>query len=62
MFKHDCKVKGHKYEARYDLIPPVNIDSIEGDSYSITEFIKSVSKKIYIYDICVKCGNVIKRG
>jgi len=51
----------HKFEARYDLKhPPCNITS-ERPRFDNT-FADNFYEKHYVHDICVKCGNVIKRG
>lgn len=54
-------LRGHKFEARYDRrlgnIPPTFKGY--GDAAEILEKFREV---IYVHDICVRCGAVVKRG
>lgn len=59
MFK-SCKDGVHKYEPRYDMQPPNRIGDYEGCASGLEDTIKALTKKIYVHDICVKCGNIIK--
>ena len=52
--------KKNKFKPRYDYIFPEwfsRISSIKGNS----EQLKVLKEKIYIYDICIRCGKIIKR-
>ncbi|HDR9497071.1 TPA: hypothetical protein QDC06_000258 [Burkholderia cepacia] len=55
-------IGGCKFEARYDKIPPSDslVDAVSW-SFSAQEIIASATKKIYIADVCTRCGKVIKR-
>ena len=60
----DCK---HKFKPRYDEIystPLVDMgDSISsGASIPCWMAESYLLKKIYVHDVCVKCGTVAKRG
>lgn len=60
LFPHNCEKDGHRFEARYDEIPI-------GGSLSgcwpdqAVEIIKANTKKIYVKDICTRCGKEIGR-
>jgi hypothetical protein len=53
----NCK---HKFEPRYDEILPAEINF--GGGYGGRTFIEALKTKKYIYDICVRCGKIIKRN
>lgn len=47
----------HKFEARYTtIIKP----GLRYDGDIDVEFIEALKDKIYIHDICIKCGKIIK--
>jgi len=58
-----------EFEPRYDLVRsegkwPINVDDAEFSSIdAMVKFMRETQKleKIYIHDICVKCGAVVKR-
>jgi len=56
---HGCLDNGpHNFEARYDIRFPPHLANIRtGDK----EVVEAFKEKIYIHDICTKCGAVVKR-
>lgn len=53
-----CKSwRGHKFEARYDTEPVI----YESERYGDSAFSDTASKKTYVHDICVRCGQVVQR-
>ncbi len=48
----------HQYEPRYDLILPDKRDTFWETTLGVTETLKN---KIYVMDICTRCGNQVKR-
>lgn len=63
MFRRDCKTHGHKFEARYDETggkSPLDTFWIS-NTVSGKDWEKIISKKTYVHDICVRCGEVKKR-
>ena len=65
-FFKSCEDNVHKFEARYDERD--NGKSVKfGEScgYSIGELANAIKKAstylIYVHDICVRCGKIIKR-
>ena len=48
----------HKYQPRYDLVWPNN-RQIEGRGNA--DYVNAFKNKIYVYDICVKCGHIVQR-
>ena len=57
-----CERKGHKFEARYDE-KPSGIESggcsVEGPF--VDKLLDILVLRIYVHDICISCGKVIKR-
>lgn len=56
--------KIHRFESRYNYGPSTlsrrnNITAADTDE--IFEIIEASRSKTYIYDICVKCGKIIKK-
>ncbi len=60
MFSHDCTVKGHRYQGRYDEHPHKGDLDFKGgvDPAALRELIVT---RTYVHDICVKCGKTISR-
>ena len=64
----DCQELGHKFEPRYNEVWPDGMESAsiqsihfdgttnEGSQYTIA----ACKNKIYIHDICVRCGEIVK--
>lgn len=59
LFK-SCEDGKHKYEARYDLRLPTNLKKISAVEGPIEELIEASKELIYVHDICIKCGKIIK--
>ena len=56
MTTKECK---HKYEARYTEEPLMDKVEYEG-AISSKQLRELMIRKVYIHDICVKCGNTVK--
>ncbi len=63
----ECDSSKHKFQPRYDefwstiteeTLKRKDLISMEGSASMDKPYLKS---KVYIHDICVKCGAVIKR-
>lgn len=59
LFSRKCGIYNHNFKARYSTIPP-NIHGPKFSGFGFEEFIDLLSKKIYVHDICTKCGHIIK--
>lgn len=57
---HDCKVHGHRFEARYDEQPNPAIVSLKGGS--AREQREMAVLNLYVLDICVRCGETRSRS
>lgn len=65
----DCKKGIHKFESRYDIIPPEAGDLIDSKSElydeesveGLVKVIKSLTQERYVADVCVKCGKMVMR-
>lgn len=51
-----CKPHKHKFQARYDQEPPQILDRFKGSPSAFCQMIKALTRKIYVKDICIKCG------
>ncbi len=51
--------KRHQYKPRYDLIMPFG--ELQNFKGSVTAF-EAMKNKIYVRDICVRCGHTVERG
>lgn len=62
LFGHDCNQDGHRYEARYDSGVPT-LKNVRGayEADQITQIIEASRVKTYVYDICTRCGHILKR-
>lgn len=55
-----CSDGAHKFEARYDEKPGnVEIRSVRG--VSAADLRELMLLRVYVHDICVKCGKVVTR-
>jgi len=62
MFTYDCQKKGHKLEARYDLImPPQMSEEMLDEIMCLARDVSELKNKIYVRDVCTKCGFTISR-
>lgn len=53
---------GHRYRPRYDEIPQlVEVRNVRSDQ-GMAEIIRANTKRVYVADICERCGDVIKRS
>lgn len=61
MFNHNCDKHGHKFEARYNIIPPSaeSLGGVNGTAGGVALFIEKLTKEEYIHDICTKCGKIV---
>lgn len=55
-----CDLIGHKYQSRYDYGAPTGV--IRGAVDDPMLLIEASKPKTYVHDICVRCGNVIKKS
>ncbi|KWN80852.1 hypothetical protein WM24_23740 [Burkholderia ubonensis] len=53
-------IGGCKFEVRYDLIPLAARTDLLAPYQSIME-IEARTKRIYVADVCTRCGKVVKR-
>lgn len=61
-FFSGCDEGVHRFEPRYDHYPPEGkLGSMEGSEYAITSIIETLTKKVYIKDVCCRCGKEIAR-
>ena len=55
----------HRFEARYDEEMPADMADVMKEIIKnnewLPELIKNFKKRIYVHDICTKCGAVVKR-
>lgn len=59
--RHDCAVHGHRFEARYDEVPLNEGAALKGaTNYEIADLRLFYIRKVYVYDICTRCGQVVK--
>ena len=58
MFGKGCKDGVHKFEARFDRIP---INQTVEQLFWQSPLWDQPVKKIYVHDICVRCGKAVKR-
>lgn len=54
---HKCGESNHRFEPRYDRIPPEQIQT-SALIFNEEEFIQAQIKRVYICDVCVRCGKV----
>jgi len=60
MFKHDCKIHGHRFEPRYSEEPSgYTFSGMRGVSASALRDLLVVKR--YIHDVCVKCGQIAEK-
>jgi hypothetical protein len=54
---------GHKYEARYEIIPPSHdaMNGMDTTIYGMEQYLKALTKRVYLRDICVRCGHVVEK-
>jgi len=56
----NCRLDGsHQFEPRYDEVLPSVADTF---FQTITGPADAIKNKIYVMDVCVKCGEQIKRS
>lgn len=51
-----CGDYNHRFQPRYNTIPPNADIEVKGSSYACIEYIKALTKSVYVHDVCVKCG------
>ena len=64
---YNCtSIFGHKFEPRYEL-SSANVNWVkqlgleECSEYFMKEMTEKMRNKIYIHDICAKCGHIVKK-
>ncbi len=50
----------HKFEPRYDEVPVGDL-KIESSSVSTEALRMLLTRKVYVCDVCVQCGAVVRR-
>jgi len=61
--KRDCTRDGHKFEPRYD-VEPGRLRLHEGGDIShaaLEMLIEAATKRTYVCDICVYCGQIVQK-
>jgi hypothetical protein len=64
MSKSCTSVMGHKYEARYDEVPNELMNGRKmqfGHGYETHAIRELLIVRVYVQDVCVRCGDVIPR-
>lgn len=51
-------IGGCKFEPRYDLVP-MNMERAWG--YDVARMIEASKSRVYVADVCVRCGKQVKR-
>ena len=56
----------HKFQPRYDEKWTTVIEELADKHHTMTQghasaMVPYVKERIYIYDICIKCGQIVKR-
>lgn len=60
--KHDCMKHGHRFEERFDSQPSnKGIELERGTNEALRIVTEHNTIKTYVQDICVRCGDVVKR-
>jgi len=54
------RVLGHRYRPRFDEGEPA-ISKVEGSPMEAMALIEASKPLTYVYDICTRCGRVIRR-
>ena len=60
--KNRCDKENHKLEPRYDEIPMPQPGGFEITNCSLEQVRRLLIRKVYVHDICVRCGKVVRRG
>jgi hypothetical protein len=53
-------IGGCKFESRYDRFPPEPRKDMFAPYQTIDE-INARTKRVYVHDVCVRCGETVKR-
>lgn len=62
MIIYNCKKNRHKYRPRYDRLENKFLERFEFRGFGGKRAAKELLyNKIYLYDICEKCGKIINR-
>lgn len=56
-----CAWIGHKYQARFDTTPGY-FTADDFPPHMLIDTIKHLQKKVYVHDICARCGSVVTRS
>ena len=57
-----CKLEGHSFEPRYDIVLPGPACMPDEDLTDLTpELMTSLKETIYVQDVCTRCGYVVER-
>jgi hypothetical protein len=58
---NECKPGKHKFEPRYDRVDSPYTRTINTETINPKAIIEALKDKIYIYDICVRCGKTVRK-
>lgn len=65
---NNCDLRGRmfggcRFEARYDTRPPEieSIEGLRGGPAAVEAFLRGLTAKTYVHDVCVRCGATVKR-
>lgn len=61
-FRESCQEGVHKFEPRYSLYMPQGSELVYGKDTGFDRIIERQASKIYVYDICVRCGKTVKKA
>ena len=57
---HICGISNHLYVPRYDEAPLPHPSHIDGN-FTAEQFREMLVVRTYVYDVCLRCGSVVKR-
>jgi hypothetical protein len=60
---HETKwLNGCKFEPRFENVPPTALQTIKLDTTvaGMEAYIRAMTKRAYVWDICVRCGRTIQ--
>lgn len=53
---------GCKFEGRYDVIPGPPPARFKGDAEQFEAVARALTKRVYVGDVCVRCGKTVPRS
>ena len=55
-------IGGCNFEARYDRLPPQRTGDILADGFMLVSEIQARTRRVYVCDVCTRCGRTVERG